>query len=465
MNEAPKQIALGEWEARYAELAAAGLREPSYGGPLARHVADGDLRLPRMRYDNSPAALRLWNFLLTEEDRLLEARADGKKLVGTMKDLGTIPVMADSLHNVVAFYPDGAWWIPCVMELSAGLLDVATSLGIDESFCPVRAMLGAFLTEAHFPIPDLLTCSVGATCDDFSAIAQRLNGLGYPILWWEIPARRTPGPGEEAVRLPGCFSAPRGQVQFVTSELARVKGGIEHLAGARLTDDTLAEGIHAANKVRRLLAELRHAVFTAGICPMPALEMQIAEMLTIHFCSDREETIAVLDELLEEVRRRVRSNVGHFEASAARVFWVNPVADLQAMNLLEEYGGRLCGSEYLFCHALDEIPEDLHPMEALARMALADPMAGSAQERAVRICADVRAFEAEAVLISRIPGASHCAFEGEIIRDVLQSPFPGYPGGIPVAEIEVPPISDPLRPTLRTRIEALIETAAARRRK
>ena len=65
-----------------------------YGGPLGRHVDDGDTRLLKLRFDNSPAALRLWNFLLTEEDRLRAARDAGKKLVGTMKDLGTVPVMA-----------------------------------------------------------------------------------------------------------------------------------------------------------------------------------------------------------------------------------------------------------------------------------------------------------------------------------------------------------------------------------
>jgi len=181
MNNGPRQITLEEWDERYEQLQRSGLCEASYGGALSRHVQDGDYRLLRLRYDNSPAALQLWNFLLTEEERLHQARAEGKKIVGTMKDLGTVPVMAYSLDNVVAFYPDGAWWIPCVMELSAGLLEIADSLGIDESFCPVRAMLGAFVTEAHFPIPDKLICSVGAICDDFSAIAQRLNGLGHPI--------------------------------------------------------------------------------------------------------------------------------------------------------------------------------------------------------------------------------------------------------------------------------------------
>ena len=459
MRNTPEQISIEEWDARYAALSAEGLDEPPYGGPLGRHVRDGDLRLSKLRYDNSVASLRLWNFLLTEEDRLAQARAAGKKLLGTMKDLGTVPVMAYSLPNVVAFYPDGAWWIPCIMELSAGLLDIADSLGIDESFCPVRAMLGAFLTEAHFPIPDLLTCSVGATCDDFSAIAQRLNGLGYPILWWEIPSRRRPDPGEAAVFLPGGFSAPEALVAFVKSELERVKHALENLACAPLEDDMLVAGIKVANQVRRRLAELRRLAFTAEICPMPALEMLVAEMLAIHFCSDREETLAVLQDLLDEVRCRVNAKVGVLFDNAVRVFWVNPVADLRAMNLLEDCGGRVCGTEYLFCHALDEIPEDLPPMEALTRMALADPMVGTAADRAVRICADIREFGAEALLISRIPGASHCATEGEIIREVVQSKL-----RIPVAEIEVPPVIDSMLSTLRTRMEALIETAKARRK-
>ena len=346
MMDRPKNITLDEWDIRYEELRSRGIPEPSYGGPLRRHVEDGDYRLTKLRYDNSAASLRLWNFLLTEEDRLQQARDAGKKIVGTMKDLGTVPVMAYSLSNVVAFYPDGAWWIPCVMELSAGLLGVADSLGIDESFCPVRAMLGAFVTKAHFPIPDLLTCSVGATCDDFSAIAQRLNGLGYPVFWWEIPHRRKPDSDEPSIELPGGFAAPASQVSFVKCELERLKKAIEDLAGETISDEKLSQGIRKANEVRRLLGELRTLNFTAENCPMPALEMLIAEMLAIHFCSDRDECTNVLSELLDETKNRIRAGTSVLPADAVRVFWVNPVADLQVMNLLEECGGRICGTDY-----------------------------------------------------------------------------------------------------------------------
>jgi len=345
------------------------------------------------------------------------------------------------------------------MELSAGLLGIADSLGIDESFCPVRAMLGAFLTEAHFPIPDLLVSSVGATCDDFSAIAQRLGGLGYAILWWEIPHRRQPDADEEAVHLPGGFRGPQSQVDFVREELGRVKGALEELAGQRLDDRMLARGIKKANQVRRLLGELRQLAYRAEPCPLPALEMLVAEMLAIHFCSDRDETILVLGELLQEVRKRAETGAGVLPEGAARLFWVNPVADLRMMNLVEECGGRICGTEYLFTHALDEIPEELPPLEALAQMALADPMAGSAGDRGERVLGEMERFGSEALVVSRIPGASHCATEGELIRDAVVSRL-----DVPTLELEVPPVSDSFDATLRTRIEALVEAVKQRRK-
>jgi len=150
--------------------------------------------------------------------------------------------------------------------------------------------------------------------------------------------------------------------------------------------------------------------------------------------------------------------VGHLSTDAARIFWVNPVADLQAMNLLEDCGGRICGTEYLFTHALDPIPTTLPPMEALAQMALADPMVGSSFDRAARVVGDIRRFGAEAVIVSRIPGASHCALEGEIIGRIVREEC-----SLPVLEIEVPSITDAAKATLCTRLEALVETVKDRR--
>lgn len=459
MKEDNRQISLHDWDEHYTKLKRAGLKEPYYGGPLSRHVDEGDLGLLRLKFDNSAEALNLWNFLLTEEERLEAARQNGKKIVGTMKDLGTVPVLAYAFSKVVAFYPDGAWWIPCVMELSAGLLSLADSLGIDESFCPVRAMLGAFVSGAHFPIPDFLICSAGATCDDFSAIAQRLNGLGHPIHWWEIPHRNPPDPGEPAVTLPGGFQTSQTLINHVKSELERIKASLEALTQETLNEKKLRASIEASNRIRKCLSELRRLTFTADLCPLPALELLIAEMLSIHFCSDRDETIRVLEELLSRVKKRIAVGVGFFRRDAVRIFWVNPVADLSVMNLLEDCGGRICGTEYLFTHALDEIPTDLPPIEALARMALADPMVGSAKDRAERICKDMRRFGSEALIISKIPGASHCAMEGRLIAEEVRHDL-----DLPVLEIEVPPLCDSMSLSLRTRLNALIEIVKERRK-
>ncbi|MEI6034129.1 MAG: 2-hydroxyacyl-CoA dehydratase family protein [Verrucomicrobiae bacterium] len=459
MNGPPQKLCLDEWDARHASLLADGMREPAYGGLLSRHVGErGDTRLRHLLFDSSAAALRLWNFLLTEEDRLRGHRAAGRKLVGAMKDLGTVPVMAFASPDLVAFYPDGAWWTPCLMEHSDGLLAVADRLGIDDSFCPVRAMLGAFVTGSHFPIPELLVCSAGAVCDDFSAIAQRLEPLGFPVFWWEIPRRRSPEPGESALTLPGGLEAPECQIALTRLELGRVRLALEELAGGPLDDASLSASIRAANLIRRRLRALRDLAFTAEASPLPALELLIAEMLALHYCSDRDESLVVLERLLAEVQARVAAGQGVLSVDAARVFWVNPVADLRVMNLLEECGGRLCGTDLMFGHALVDIPEDLPPLEALARVALADPMVGPAQDRARMICAEMRRLGAEALVVSRIPGASHCCREGDIIRQFVRENT-----GLPTLEIEVPPLSDAMMPALHSRLLALVETVIGRR--
>ena len=459
MTEAPRKISLDEWDARYEQVVRTWLPEPAYGGPLSRHVAaEGDLRLRKLRFDNSRASLCLWNFLLTENARLRQARAQGEKLVGAMKDLGTVPVMAYSLPGVRAFYPDGAWWTPCLMECSDQLFQQAEIMGVDAGFCPVRAMLPAFANEEHFPRPDLLICSTGAVCDDFSAIAQRLESVGHPILWWEIPRRRSPEVGEVSIDLPGGSAAPQIQVDCVREELRRIAQALGGLAGQPLTESLLAEGIRSANKIRRLLGALRRTVYAAPVAPLPALEMLVAEMFALHFCSDRAEAEVVLAELLKETEARAQSGQGVTDAKAVRVFWVNPVSDLRAMNLLEECGGRVCGSDFMFRHALELIPEDLPPFEALARMALADPMIGSTTERARGIVRECRTVGAEAVVVSRIPGASHCAWEGSMIRDLVRREL-----GLPTIELEIPPVCDAMLSTLASRLQALVEIAVSRR--
>jgi benzoyl-CoA reductase/2-hydroxyglutaryl-CoA dehydratase subunit BcrC/BadD/HgdB len=182
-------------------------------------------------------------------------------------------------------------------------------------------------------------------------------------------------------------------------------------------------------------------------------------MLAIHFCSDPDECLRVLAAVLSTVERRVAAGEGVLAPEACRVVWVNPVADLRAMNIFEEMGGALAGTEYLFRHALLPIPEDKPPLEALAETALRDPMIGTAEYRAGIVIEEARRFGAEGVIFSAIPGASHCATEGLVIRQEVQRDL-----DLPVLEVVVPPLADAAIGQLAARFESFFEIIRSRRR-
>ncbi|MFH1230183.1 MAG: 2-hydroxyacyl-CoA dehydratase family protein [Planctomycetota bacterium] len=468
----PQKISLSEWDKLYDKIPQGVLSKykyiqeipkvsKSYVIKMSEYFRTGDKRLVSLKYDNSLAALRLWNFLLTEEERLADWRSAGKKLFGVMKDLGTIPVMVYSSDRCVAFYPDGAWWTPCFKELEDELFQIADREGVGEDACPVRATLGAFINQKHFPIPDLCIAGVGSCCNDFSAIMQRIAGLGHKFLWWELPYRKDLKSWYrhgDFIKLPNSELCPSSLVSFMVQQLTRIESGIEEETGEQVTDEMLSKGIKKANRLRKIVHRLRSLAYGTVPVPAAALELLICEMIVIHFCSDSEEAIRVLEHFLETVEKRVKNKQGILSGNPFRVTWVNPVADLRMMNLLEELGGCVAGTEYLFSHALDFIPEDILPMEALAYMVLSDPMIGSAEYRTRRIIAEAREYKAEGVIISRIPGASHCASESYIIRDIIKKEL-----DIPVLDISVPSLIDSTMTSLITRIQAFFEILDSKR--
>lgn len=442
----PALLSAADWDARGLP----GVR------PFSAWLEAGDRRLADLHFDDLPSSRRLWELVLSEEDRLRSARAAGGFIVGAMKDLGTVPVLVDAIPGARAFYPDGAFWLPCLQRQSGEQLAAADRLGIGEAFCPVRALLGCYAGGSDFPPPDLDICAVGGTCDDFSAVAQRLAGLGRPLLWWELPALRASDPDEPAVELPDGGLAPTALVDHLAAELARLCQALERATGHPIDLADLARAVRDANAVRSRVRAIREAVFAAGRPPLPALELLLVEVLALHYCSDRVRCLAVLDHLLDEVL--ARGDDGHGLADAVRVCWINPVADLRALNWLEDAGARLAGTDFMTAQALAPIPEDLPPLTALAHTALCDRMVGGAPRRAALALAEARRHGAEAVVVARIPGASHCWGEAEAMTAAMAAC-----SRLPVVEIEVPPLADAAASQIRGRLEALVETVRARR--
>ena len=104
------------------------------------------------------------------------------------------------------------------------------------------------------------------------------------------------------------------------------------------------------------------------------------------------------------------------------------------MNLLEELGGRLCGSDFMFTHALDLIPEDLPPLEALARTALADPMVGPARTAPRGSSANARPAAPRRWWSRAFPAPAIARGKASHPRHRAAKP------GLPAVEIEIPPV-------------------------
>ncbi|MEZ4813456.1 MAG: 2-hydroxyacyl-CoA dehydratase family protein [Caldisericia bacterium] len=435
--------------------------EYSYmASPACFSELEGDTRLSSLKFDNSLASIRLWSMLLSEEQRLHKSRKAGKRIIGAMKDLGTIPVIAYAHPEIISFYPDGAWWIPCVMEMNAGLLKIADGAGLGEEYCPARVALSAFLNRAHFPMPELLIGAVGSCCDDFSAVMSRISRTDMKVSWWELPYRRETDSKINTTELSTGIRVENHLIDFVEEQFKTIIQEIKNHLGLEITDEMLTESIKNANRLRKSLANIRDMAYGITPAPLPSLEAQICEMFALHYCSDMEEGIDVIEFVEQMVIDRVENNIGILPEDNAKILWVNPVADLRIMNIFEDLGGRVAGSEYLFSHSLTQIPEDTHPTKALAMIALCDPMIGSSRYRAKLICDEIEKYDSEGVLISDIPGASHCATEGHIIKEEVQKRF-----DIPVLNITIPPLADSSLGQLSTRISAFIEIIKARREK
>jgi len=222
----------------------------------------------------------------------------------------------------------------------------------------------------------------------------------------------------------------------VKDELRRIAGKLDARTGELLNEEKLRAAIRRSNRVRHLLARIRASA-------LPSLERLVCEMMAIHYCSDYELCEAVLSRVAEEAETLVP------DPGLKPVFWINPVADVRVMNLLEEAGGRLCGTDFMFSHALSPLEETGDPFDTLARMALSDPMAGTTRARMKRCLEEAKRCGAKGIIVSRIPGASHCAFEASMLASLSD---------LPLLEIEVSSLTDSYAPALMTRLQGFMES-------
>ena len=118
----------------------------------------------------------------------------------------------------------------------------------------------------------------------------------------------------------------------------------------------------------------------------------------------------------------------------------------------------MAGTEYLISHSRYGIRTDGDPLEALAEAALNDPCIGSTEFRAQRVVEQARKYQAEAVIIPAIFGASHCSYEIREITSAVESQC-----ALPVLSFEVPFSTKAVSKQVTNRLQAFAELLEQRR--
>ncbi len=407
-----------------------------YLSPPQTFAIYGARHLLRLKFDNSLSALRLWGFVFNETERLFRARQIGRKIIAVMGDLGGLPPLVYSFSNLIAFYPDCLWWQPFLQE-NYTLFEAAATYGLPETSCYSRAVIGAFLKNSYFPKPDLIIASTGASCDDYSSVMQIVHHLYKErFIWLEIPPRK---------------NISRGR-SLLASEYKGLLKALEELSGERMTIDKLRKGLLRVNRIRRTYQRLKDLVGKARVSPLPALEMLWLEFGNLHFYSDIEEWEKILNNIFTTVRRRVKEGKGVLKEEAKKIVWVTPPADPYYLTYFEDCGARIVGSEYLINQALGEIDTSKDLFFALADAYLRASLIGRSEERARLIIEAVKRYDGRGVVISGIFGASHCAYETEILRDEIRKK-----AKVPVFAFDIPLPSEGIPKQTKTRIQSFLE--------
>lgn len=437
----PQKIGLSEWSQQFRLVSEAEIKKFTYYhnsewgiylSPPATFMVYGARELRRLKFDNSLASLRMWGFVFNESERLFRAKQVSKKIIATMGDLGTVPVIVMAFPDCVPFYPECIWWTPFFKE-STVLLDSATELGVPEATCFSKATLAAFYKKAYFPKPDLIFASTGASCDDYSCIMQLVNNLGYEMTWLEIPYRTAGSSQTEG---------------YLVSEYERVWNKMVELTGVD-NKTRLIESIKKANRLRILVGNIKKLTYESPTAPLPGLELMTIEFGNLYGYADFDEWFDILEMVYETVEQRVKQSIGVLKADAIPIAWITPSADPLLLNLVEDFGLRIVETEYVINQALVPIEENIEPFQALARSFLQASLIGSTQERIKKITEGVKDKRIAGVLITNMIGASHCAMETRLMEKMLSN--------VPVLSIDVPaPFG--ITEQLKTRIAAFAET-------
>ncbi|NQU02889.1 MAG: 2-hydroxyacyl-CoA dehydratase [Syntrophaceae bacterium] len=433
-----------------------------YMSSLAMYLGCGMKTMGDLKFDNSLAALRLWNFMMYERERQFKARQRGRKIFATIQDFGALAPIIMAGRNTLIY--DFSWpvWDPFFTK-NLELFNLADRYGLDENYCAIRVMVPAMMKQAYAPTPDICFAPVGAVCDDGAVTYQMADWLGRTCTWFEIPVRKEPRPYYRKARFRKSFGAgteyQEHALDFLAQEFLTVKEKVEEITGSPITPDDLRVAFAKVNRCRDLVSGIRDLVYGAPLCPLPATEMMFIEFAGANLYGDPDECILVLEHVYETVKRRVERGEGVLGQEAIRVTWAFLPLDVRIFRIFEDMGVRAAGADYMFHNCRHRIDEEGDPLRALADNYLSASSIGSCEYRADLVIEQARRYGAEGVVFPGIFGASHCPAGGRVITDKVKRDL-----GLPTLSFDITLPGDEPLGQIRTRSEAFVEMLKSRRR-
>ncbi|MBC8276915.1 MAG: 2-hydroxyacyl-CoA dehydratase [FCB group bacterium] len=457
MNE-PQQIDFRQWHHLFKQIPDQDVENTRYFRhlpdaewsqylfPPSTHNLYGNRLIRKLKFDNSPASLRLWGYVLSEGERIYRARQAGMKVAAVMGDLGAVPPLIYAFENVTVFYPDCLWWTPFMME-SKVLFDEAGEFGLGDDCCFVRASLGAFAKKAYFPQPDFSVAAVGATCDDMSAVISEAEFLGNEIHYFELPHRHDDGSQTAALK------------KMLARQYRDLCRKIELKFGQKFSETRFFDTLTKVNEARALIAESKDILARSPLNPMGAVEMMCLEFSALSYYGDLDECILCLRDVRDEMKSRLEQSRG-YPGQNLRLVWITPPADPLLMNYAEDLSGRIVGSEYLINQTTPLFKTEGDPFDILAEAHLSASLTGSSDFRVKLTLEELERTSADGVIISGIFGSSHCPYETIPVMNALREK------NIPVLAFDVvAPGKKKLQSQILNRMQAFMESLQARQRR